>query len=529
MTIGDIQRRLSGLDAKALAKINQELMAATKGQKWFPNPGPQTDAYFSTADVLLYGGAAGGGKTALLTGLGLTQHKSSLLMRRQYGDLGGMIDDTLKQYGTRQGFNGSAPARLTTDDGRVIEFGGAKLPGDEESKRGQPHDFLGIDEASQFLESQVRFLMGWVRSTIPGQRCRTVLATNPPEKPILGRWLVDMFAPWLDPDHRNPAKPGELRWYVTDPEGKDKEVSGPDAVEMGFDENGLPRLVKPLSRTFIPAKLADNPFLAGTGYDAQLDGLPEPLRSAVRDGNWMISHEDDQWQIIPTNWIIEAQRRWTRTPPNAPMCAIGIDVAQGGAAQTVLAPRYDAWFAELICVPGKETPLGTDVAALIVKHRRNNARPIIDMGGGYGSAPFEHLKANGIEATGFVPASASKLRTQDRKLAFINKRAEAWWKFREALDPAQAGGSPIALPPDNALLADLTAPRFEITPRGIKAEAKEDIAKRLGRSTDRGDAVVMAWSDGDTHVTHGQVWRSVSRVIAFPKRIRGYENRRRYQ
>src|SRR3546814_3250182 len=56
--------------------------------------------------------------------------------------------------------------------------------------------------------------------------------------------------------------------------------------------------------------------------------------------------------------------------------------------------------------------------------------------------------------------------------------------------------SPIALPPDPMLVADLTAPTFTVPPRGIKVESKEDVCKRLGRSTDRGDAVVMAWSAG---------------------------------
>jgi hypothetical protein len=52
------------------------------------------------------------------------------------------------------------------------------------------------------------------------------------------------------------------------------------------------------------------------------------------------------------------------------------------------------------------------------------------------------------------------------------------------------------LPPDPLLLADLTAPTFEITSRGIKVETKEEVIKRLGRSPDRGDAVVMANIEG---------------------------------
>ena len=74
-------------------------------------------------------------------------------------------------------------------------------------------------------------------------------------------------------------------------------------------------------------------------------------------------------------------------------------------------------------------------------------------------------------------------------LEFANRRSEAWWKFREALEPDS--GEDIALPPDAELMADLTAPTYEVDTQGIRIERKEKIIKRLGRSPDCGDAVVM--------------------------------------
>lgn len=504
--------------AQAVAETN----IAFGKSKWIPTPGPQFDAYESEADVLLYGGQAGGGKTGLLIGLALTAHKRSLLMRRQYSDLGAMIEDLLDKYGTRRGFNGSAPARLRTDDGRLVEFGAAKDLGDEAHWKGQAHDLLGIDEVSQWHESQVRFLMGWVRSTEPGQRTRVVLATNPPESPADGQWLIPMFAPWLDPAYHDPAKPGELRWVVTDEMGRDRWVDGPEPVDVGG------KLHKPMSRTFIPASLSDNPFLKDTDYGAKLDALPEPLRSAVRDGNWLISHEDDQWQLFPTNWILQAQMRWKPDPPeHAPMCAMGVDVAQGGAANTVIACRYDAWFAPLVVIPGRDTPLGSDVAGAIIKHRRHQAEIEIDVGGGWGNGAYEHLKANGLPVHGFNGANATGARTKDRLLGFINTRAYAGWKLREALDPDQQGGSPICFPPDKELFAELVAQRYEVTPRGLKLADKEDISKIVGRSPDRADAVMMSWFAGPTYMTHGKMWRDAIKTGNHPKRIRGHENQRR--
>jgi hypothetical protein len=82
--------------------------------------------------------------------------------------------------------------------------------------------------------------------------------------------------------------------------------------------------------------------------------------------------------------------------------------------------------------------------------------------------------------------------------------------MRELLDPSQPGGSPCALPPSRMLLADLTAPTFEITSRGIAVESKEDVCARLGRSTDEGDATVMANWGGARMASHYQQWKERS-------------------
>jgi hypothetical protein len=72
----------------------------------------------------------------------------------------------------------------------------------------------------------------------------------------------------------------------------------------------------------------------------------------------------------------------------------------------------------------------------------------------------------------------------------VNVRAEMYWRLREALDPD--GPDPLALPEDPELRADLTAPTYEITTAGIKIESKPEIAARLGRSPDCGDAVALS-------------------------------------
>lgn len=489
-----VERLLKGLPSGELASLIKNPAVQRELGRWQPNPGPQSLVCDSEADEVLYGGQAGGGKSDLLVGLALTRHKRSLIMRRRYTDLRQLTERALEIHGSRLGFNGSAPPVLRTMDGRVVDFGAAAHAGDERQWQGQPHDLLGIDEAAQFLEDQVRFLIGWVRSTDAGQRCRVVLATNPPLSDE-GQFLFVMFAPWLDPTFDNPARPGDLRWYVYDPKAKrDRWVDGP-----GMVDNDLGEKVAAKSRTVIPASVQDNPDLIDSGYQRTLDNLPEPLRSAVRDGNFLAVRPDAESQVIPSAWIQAAQDRWQPDGwRGLAMTAIGVDVAQGGSDRSVLAPRYGTWFAPLVERPGSETPDGPALAGLVTMHRRDGAAIVIDVGGGYGGAAVAYLRDNGMPVAGYNAAHASSRRTVDGQLGFVNKRAETYWRLREALDPGQEGGSPIALPKTPGLVADLTASRWHLSPRGIQIESKDDIRRRLGRSPDLADAVVMAWSEGET-------------------------------
>lgn len=494
MDLNEVLAALDGLDAPAKTELAKTVSAATKDMKWIPNPGPQTDAYFSEADVLLFGGEPGGGKSQLILGLAFNEHKRSLVMRRQYSDLDRIVEDALVIHGSRNGFNGSPPPKLRVSDEQTISFAAAHRIGDEQGQMGKGRDLLGIDEATHFAKSQIQFLMGWNRSEDPNQRVRTVLATNPPLTPE-GLWVVEMFAPWLDPAYPNPAKPGELRWVITDPDGNDEWVDGPGAVIRAGKE------YRPMSRTYIPSSVDDNPEYANSDYKRQLEAMPEPFRSLLM-GGFRTDFKDTPNQVIPTAWIIAAQARWTSLPPeNVPMCAIAADATGGGTDPMVLAMRFDGWFAPLVVVPAKDIPvenLGPTAAGIVVANRRDEADVIIDMGGGYGIAMYGILKNNGVSVSGYKGAEGYKGKTKDGKLTFYNTRSAALWRLREALDPGQPGGSTIALPPDKIMASDLAAPTLDMSYKGIKVESKEDVCERLGRSTDRGDAVMMCWWKGKT-------------------------------
>lgn len=436
-------------------------------------------------------------KTDLIVGLSLTAHRRSLVLRRTNKEAKKLVERYAEVLGHRDGWNGQDNVwRLP--DGRVIDIGGVQHEDDKQSYKGTPHDLICWDEVSDFTETQFRFINTWNRSADPNQRCRIVCAGNPPTQ-SLGLWVIKYWGPWLDPTHPNPAQPGELRWFTTIG-GTDTEVDGPGPHKIDGE------LIRAKSRTFIPAKLEDNPDLARTNYSAVLAALPEELRAAYRDGRFDASLRDDEWQVIPTSWIMEAQKRWTPQPPKGvPMVAIGVDVAQGGGDDTVLSPRHDWWYAPLISMPGAETPNPSDTASLIVKHRRDMAAVIVDCDGGWGGGVVDFLSHNNIGALKYKGSSSGLGRTKDRTHGFYNKRAESWWRFREALDPDQPGGSPVALPDDPAIRSDLTSARWELTPRGIRIEDKQEIKKRIGRSPDKGDAIVMSWSAGNEAIRKGLV------------------------
>ena len=504
--LDEIVVKLGDMPEKQRAELTKAAIDDTKDMKWIPNPGPQTDAYFSKADILLYGGEPGGGKSQLCLGLAFNEHQRSLIMRRQYGDLDRLVEDALKIHGSRDGFNGSPPPKLKISDKQIIDFAAAHRVGDEQGQMGKGRDLLCFDEATHFAESQIRFVMGWLRTEDPSQRTRVIMATNPPLT-AEGLWVIEMFAPWLDPKFINPANPGELRWVISDSEGKDKWVDGPGDYEITVE--GKTKFVTAKSRTYIPASVEDNPYYAVTDYKKELDSMPEPYRSLLM-GGFRTSFRDQPNQVIPTAWVQLAQERWTSDiPDDVPMCSMGVDCSGGGTDPMVISYRYDGWFGQNVEVAAKDIPMersGAFCAGQVLMYRRDGADVVVDLGGGYGGPLYEHLKANGISTKGYKGAESTTRRTIDGKLKFTNTRSAAYWSIREALDPGQPGGSPISLPPSPRLLADLTAPTFEVVPNGIKIEPKDDVVARLGRSTNDGDSVVMCWFEGAREKTDALDW-----------------------
>jgi hypothetical protein len=521
LTLDQLAERLAQLPKDSRDAIMGVAEDATRGIKWLANSGPQAEAFFSKADVLLYGGQAAGGKSDLLLGLALTAHRRSLIMRQEFTALTALTKRAIEINGTKRGYNGSNPPSLTTDDGRFVQFTGAQM----DKWKGAAFDAKFFDEVVDIPEEVVRFHMTWVRSADATQRTRVVLASNPPIS-AGGDWLIPMFAPWLDNNYPNPAQDGELRWVVSDPEGHDLFVDGPEPYQFP----GEPRPVIPMSRTFIRASLSDNPSLNTPEYQSKLDSLEEPFRSAYRDGNFLAARKDQSYQILPTEWVLLAQQRWKRDGGrDLMMSSMGVDVGQGGADRVVIARRHGEWYAPLIVVAGKDAPDGSKQASLIVQHRRDGCSVVVDVSGGYGGDVVGRLKDNQITAVQFNGSAGSVARAKDgSNRIFENKRAEAWWRFREALNPDRSGGSIIQLPDDSALRAELTAPCFVPDMLKIQVEDKKDIKKRLGRSPDLADAVVMAYAPGEAALRKGRFGGAYGGGRDMPTSVnRGYSDIKR--
>jgi hypothetical protein len=279
------------------------------------------------------------------------------------------------------------------------------------------------------------------------------------------------------------------------------EVESPDP----FEHDG--ETIYPIRRTFIAASRHNNPHF-GEDYERKLQNLREPLRSMVLYGTFNLKHMDDPWQVIPTSWVLEAQERWREQErPHVLARTYGIDVARGGADYTYIAKLYQQYM-ELVGYPGEETPDGPTVIEKIKQETHLDTlhywesvddktpmnitlpRFFVDSIG-VGASVYDFGMQENWNIEGFNAAEGSDGVDQTGQHKFVNKRAEAYWRMREALDPTNETG--LALPDDRELRVDLCAPRFTMKPRGIQIEPKEDIKKRIGRSPDKGDAVVICW------------------------------------
>lgn len=247
---------------------------------------------------LLYGGAGGGGKSWLIlmaasqfAGVFAGYPYSSLILRRSYPELsqeGGLIEVSKEWWGGRADVAAWSEQnkRWTFQDGSKLQFGYAETELDAMRYSGGRYDFIAWDELTLIRDARAyRLLFSRVR--------------RPVGSPIPPRVL----------DATNPVGPGvtwvEERW---DPEGKHKT-----------------RL--PPTRLFLPAYLADNPYIDQEAYIKSLGQLSRARREAILHGRWVRETEHtifprDDLRVIEEIWggavRIRSARAWDLASSTAP-------------------------------------------------------------------------------------------------------------------------------------------------------------------------------------------------------------------
>jgi hypothetical protein len=219
-----------------------------------PHEGAQTEFLSRGEFEVLFGGAAGPGKTDCLVAGMLRDIENprykGLLLRRTFPQLQEIIDRCWRLYPALGGVFRATEKRWAFPSGATIDLGHMQHEQDRHNYQGKEYVRIGFDELTQFMESQYTYLFSRARSTDPTLQAQVLSTTNPGG--IGHYWVRDRF------------------------------VTVTDHGRTHFDpKTGL-------SRVFIPATIEDNPtlFLNDPGYLARLEALPEVERMRLRHGIW---------------------------------------------------------------------------------------------------------------------------------------------------------------------------------------------------------------------------------------------------
>jgi hypothetical protein len=298
-----------GVEAKTrrpLPPINPEDIRA--------QPGPQQDFLTCDADVVVFGGAAGGSKTfSLLLDAAryvLVPGFSAVLFRRTYPEIvapGGMWPESMGIYPHMRGKPNSTELTWKFPSGAVIKFAHLQYTWDVQKWLGSQITMIGFDQVEVFDEAQFWYMFSRNRS-ICGVRPYMRATANPEPG-----WLADLLDWWIGPDgYPIQERSGKKRWFIR--VGNDLVWANNRRQLLEAHPGSLPK-----SFTFIPAKLTDNPILmqADPGYLANLEALPLIDRKRLKDGNWHISNADNEWpaeyfeRILFDEWPAEVSN-WVR-------------------------------------------------------------------------------------------------------------------------------------------------------------------------------------------------------------------------
>lgn len=190
--------------------------------------------------------------------------------------------------------------------------------------------------------------------------------------------------------------------------------------------------------------------------------------------------------VVSPGLVDDAAKRWAKTPQEGRL-ELGVDVARFGNDDSSIAWRRGQHVGPVAVFHGNDnTQVAGEVLKVLAKQRRPGERPIVRVdtsGLGAGVADILRAQADELEID-VIDVQAQEASTDPK---YSRRRDQVWFGLERFL---QKGG---ALPEDDRLHADIVSPRYGVDERGrVKVEGKRELKKRLGRSTDRADAVGLA-------------------------------------
>lgn len=270
-----------------------------------PQDGKQWSAFASSADVVFYGGSAGGGKSWWLTYEPMRHVRvkgfNAIIFRRTGPELigGGSIWEESKKiyphFGGRSRLSPVLDWTFNTDDDGVslVEFRHLQYKSDLDTHQSKQYCLIEFDELTHFTEEMFWYFFSRNRSTC-GVRPYIRAAMNPD----VDSWVAGFISWWIDQDtgYAIEERGGVIRHFFRDPDTEQIEW-GDNEEELiekfpgyFFNEDGTRNNLHTTTFTFIPAKLEDNPKMmeADPAYESRMALLPKVERERLRWGNWKI-------------------------------------------------------------------------------------------------------------------------------------------------------------------------------------------------------------------------------------------------
>src|SRR5438477_961115 len=266
-------------------------------------PTPRQQLFLDLEDLeAFYGGAAGGGKTDALLMAALqyvdVPGYSALLLMKSFADLSkpGALMDRAHEWLTGTGAQWHSLTKSwefpnVGGKAATLSFGYLQNDADKYNYRTAEYQFIGIDELTRFLEKTYTYLFSRLR------RLKTAS-----QVPIRMR------------SASNPAQPGEpgMQWVEGRfiPEDFDPQVEARLAPRVLTKEGVDDRTSRVITRSFVFARVEDNPYLDAAEYDLALSELDAVSHAQLREGDWKIRERDDIYWMFDQQYVFVPWSRW---------------------------------------------------------------------------------------------------------------------------------------------------------------------------------------------------------------------------